>query len=197
MKKIMVDLLGKATIRRKQKRIRYLITILYVMVWFFSLLTLFYVHKTNLFISSVYQKEINKIATEVESQSPKLERIKKLYKEKKDLESKKRIYLQSYHRPGNWLSKMVYLSNAIPGNMRLEQIAVNTNPAKGKSEKMKLTGYTLIDMDKQNQNQLNIFKQAIEKQDRFMEDFERVDILENRIGQKGDDPIMSFTIGIY
>jgi cell division protein YceG involved in septum cleavage len=197
MKKIMVDLLGKTIIRRKQKRIRYLITILYVMVWFFSLLTLFYVHKTNLFISSVYQKEINKIATEVESQSPKLERIKKLYKEKNEIESKKRIYLQSYHRPGNWLNKMVYLSNAIPGNMRLEQIVVNANPAKRKSEKMKLTGYTLLDMDKQNQNQLNIFKQAIEKQDRFMEDFERVDILENRIGQKGDDPIMSFTIGIY
>ena len=197
MKKITVDLLGKSTIRKKQKRIRYLITILYVVVWFFSLLTLFYVHKTNLFISSVYQKEINKIATEVEVQSPKLERIKKLYKEKKDLESKKRIYLQSYHRPGNWLSKMVYLSNTIPGNIRLEKIVVNANPAKGKSEKMKLTGYTLIDTDKQDQNQLNIFKQAIEKQDRFMEDFKRVDILENRIGQKDNDPIMSFTIGIY
>jgi len=197
MKKITVDLLGNATIRKKQKRIRYLITTLYLVVWFFSLLTLFYVHKTNLFISSVYQKEINKIATEVELQSPKLERIKKLYKEKKEIESKKRIYLQSYHRPGNWLSKMVYLSNAIPGNIRLEQIVVNTNPAKGKSEKMKLTGYTLINTDKQDQNQLNIFKQAIEKQDRFMEDFKRVDILENQIGQKGSDQIMSFTIGIY
>lgn len=197
MKKITVDLLGKSTIRKKQKRIRYLITILYVVVWVFSLLTLFYVHKTNSFISSVYQKEINKIATEVEVQSPKLERIKKLYKEKKDLESKKRIYLQSYHRPGNWLSKMVDLSNTIPGNIRLEKIVVNANPAKGKSEKMKLTGYTLIDTDKQDQNQLNIFKQAIEKQDRFMEDFKRVDILENRIGKKGNDPIMSFTIGIY
>ncbi len=197
MKKITVDLLGKSTIRKKQKRIRYLITILYVVVWVFSLLTLFYVHKTNSFISSVYQKEINKIATEVEVQSPKLERIKKLYKEKKDLESKKRIYLQSYHRPGNWLSKMVDLSNTIPGNTRLEKIVVNANPAKGKSEKMKLTGYTLIDTDKQDQNQLNIFKQAIEKQDRFMEDFKRVDILENRIGKKGNDPIMSFTIGIY
>ncbi len=197
MKKITVDLLGKAIIRKKQKRIRYLITILYVVVWFFSLLTLFYVHKTNLFISSVYQKEINKIATEVELQSPKLERIKKLYKDKKEIESKKRIYLQSFHRPGNWLSKMVDLSNIIPGNIRLEQIAVNANPAKRKSEKMKLTGYALIDTDKQDQNQLNIFKQAIEKQDRFMEGFERVDILENRIGKKGNDPIMSFTIGIY
>ncbi|MCK4641925.1 MAG: hypothetical protein KAU06_11345 [Candidatus Marinimicrobia bacterium] len=197
MKKITVDLLGKATIKKKQKRIRYLITILYVVVWFFSLLTLFYVHKTNLFISSVYQKEINKIATEVELQSPKLERIKKLYKDKKEIESKKRIYLQSYHRPGNWLSKMVDLSNTIPGNIRLEQIAVNANPVKGKSEKMKLTGYALIDTDKQDQNQLNIFKQAIEKQDRFMEGFERIDILENRIGKKGNDPIMSFTIGIY
>ena len=197
MKKITVDLLGKSTIRKKQKRIRYLITILYVVVWVFSLLTLFYVHKTNSFISSVYQKEINKIATEVEVQSPKLERIKKLYKGKKEIESKKRIYLQSYHRPGNWLSKMVDLSNTIPGNIRLEKIVVNANPAKGKSEKMKLTGYTLIDTDKQDQNQLNIFKQAIEKQDRFMEDFKRVDILENRIGKKGNDPIMSFTIGIY
>lgn len=197
MKKITVDLLGKATIRKKQKRIRYFITILYVVVWFFSLLTLFYVHKTNLFISSVYQKEINKIATEVELQSPKLERIKKLYKEKKEIESKKRIYLQSFHRPGNWLSKMVDLSNTIPENIRLEQIAVNANPAKRKSEKMKLTGYALIDTDKQDQNQLNIFKQAIEKQDRFMEDFKRVDILENRIGKKGNNPIMSFTIGIY
>jgi Tfp pilus assembly protein PilN len=197
MKKITVDLLGNTTIRKKQKRIRYVITILYLVVWFFSLLTLFYIHKTNLFISSVYQNDINKIATEVTMLSPKLERIKKLYKEKKELESKKRTYLQSYHRPGNWLSKMVDLSNTIPGNIRLEQIAVNTNPAKGKSEKMKLTGYTLIDMDKQNQNQLNIFKQAIEKQDRFMEDFKRVDILENQIGQKGNDPIMSFSIGIY
>ncbi|MBU0710632.1 hypothetical protein KJ762_06425 [bacterium] len=197
MKMITVDLLGKATIRKKQKRIRYLITILYVVVWFFSLLSLFYTHKTNIFISSVYQKEINKIATEVELQSPKLERIKKLYKEKKEIKSKKRIYLQSYHRPGNWLSKMLDLSNAIPGNMRLEHIVVNTNPAKGQSEKMKLTGYTLIDTDEQDQNQLNIFKQAIEKQDRFMEDFKRVDILENQIGQKGSDPIMSFTIGIY
>jgi Tfp pilus assembly protein PilN len=197
MKKIMVDLLGRSTIRKKQKRIRYFITILYVVVWVFSLLTLFYVHKTNLFISSVYQKEINKIATEVELQSPKLERIKKLYKEKKEIESKKRIYLQSFHRPGNWLSKMVDLSNTIPENIRLEQIAVNANPAKGKSEKMKLTGYALIDTDKQDQNQLNIFKQAIEKQDRFMEGFERVDILENRIGKKGNNPIMSFTIGIY
>jgi len=197
MKMITVDLLGKATIRKKQKRIRYLITILYGVVWFFSLLSLFYTHKTNLFISSVYQKEINKIATEVELQSPKLERIKKLYKEKKEIDSKKRFYLQSYHRPGNWLSKMVFLSNAIPGNIRLEQIVVNTNPAKSKSEKMKLTGYTLINTDEQNQNQLNIFKQAIEKQDRFMEDFKRVDILENQIGQKGNDPIMSFTIGIY
>ncbi len=197
MKKITIDLLGKATIRKKQKRIRYLIAFLYVVVWVFSLLTLFYVHKTNLFISSVYQKEINKIATEVELQSPKLERIKKLYEEKKEIESKKRIYLQSYHRPGNWLSKMVYLSNAIPGNIRLEQIAVNANPAKGKSEKIKLTGYALIDTDKQDQNQLNIFKQAIDKQDRFMEEFKRVDMLENRIGKKGNDPIMSFTIGIY
>ncbi|MBL7135092.1 MAG: hypothetical protein ISS81_00685 [Candidatus Marinimicrobia bacterium] len=197
MKKITIDLLGKATIRKKQKRIRYLIAFLYVVVWVFSLLTLFYVHKTNLFISSVYQKEINKIATEVELQSPKLERIKKLYEEKKEIESKKRIYLQSYHRPGNWLSKMVYLSNAIPGNIRLEQVAVNANPAKGKSEKMKLTGYALIDTDKQDQNQLNIFKQAIDKQDRFMEEFKRVDMLENRIGKKGNDPIMSFTIGIY
>ncbi|MBU4444882.1 MAG: hypothetical protein L6422_01890 [Candidatus Marinimicrobia bacterium] len=197
MKMITVDLLGKATIRKKQKRIRYLITILYVVVWFFSLLTLFYVHKTNIFISSVYQKEINKIATEVELQSPKLERIKKLYKEKKEIDSKKRIYLQSYHRPGNWLSKMLDLSNTIPENVRLENIAVNTNPAKGQSEKMKLTGYALINTDEQDQNQLNIFKQAIEKQDRFMEDFKRVDILENQIGQKGSDPIMSFTIGIY
>ena len=197
MKKITIDLLGKATIRKKQKRIRYLIAFLYVVVWVFSLLTLFYVHKTNLFISSVYQKEINKIATEVELQSPKLERIKKLYEEKKEIESKKRIYLQSYHRPGNWLSKMVYLSNAIPGNIRLEQIAVNANPAKGKSEKMKLTGYALIDTDKQDQNQLNIFKQAIDKQYRFMEEFQRGDMLENRIGKKGNDPIMSFTIGIY
>ena len=197
MKKITVDLLGKATIRKKQKRIRYLIAFLYVVVWVFSLLTLFYVHKTNLFISSVYQKEINKIATELALQSPKLERIKKLYKEKKEIESKKRIYLQICHRPGNWLNKMVELSNAIPGNIRLEHIAVNANPAKGKREKMKLTGYTLINTDKQNQNQLNIFKQAIEKQDRFMEDFKRVDILENQIGQKGNDPVMSFTIGIY
>jgi len=129
--------------------------------------------------------------------SPKLERIKKLYKEKKEIESKKRIYLQSYHRPGNWLSKMVDLSNTIPGNIRLEQIVVNANPKKGKSEKIKIAGYTLIDTDKQNQNQLNIFKQAIEKQDRFVEDFKRVDILENQIGQKGNNPIMSFTIGIY
>lgn len=197
MKKITVDLLGNATIRKKQKRIKFLISFLYVVVWFFSLLTLFYVHKTNLFISSVYQNDINKIATEVTMLSPKLERIKKLYKEKKEIESKKRIYLQSYHRPGNWLSKMVDLSNTIPGNIRLEQIVVNANPKKGKSEKIKITGYTLIDTDKQNQNQLNIFKQAIEQQDRLMEDFKRVDILENRIGKKGNDPIMSFTIGIY
>jgi len=197
MKKITVDLLGNATIRKKQKRIKFLISFLYVVVWFFSLLTLFYVHKTNLFISSVYQNDINKIATEVTMLSPKLERIKKLYKEKKEIESKKRIYLQSYHRPGNWLSKMVDLSNTIPGNIRLEQIVVNANPKKGKSEKIKIAGYTLIDTDKQNQNQLNIFKQAIEKQDRFVEDFKRVDILENQIGQKGNNPIMSFTIGIY
>ena len=92
---------------------------------------------------------------------------------------------------------MIDLSNTIPGNIRLENIAVNTNPTKGQSEKIKLTGYALINTDEQNQNQLNIFKQAIEKQDRFMEDFKRVDILENQIGQKGNDPIMSFTIGIY
>jgi len=197
MKKIMVDLLGKATIRKKQKRIKFLISFLYVVIWFFSLLTLFYVHKTNLFISSIYQNNINNIATEVELQSPKLARIKKLYKDKKEIESKKRMYLQSYHRPGNWLNKMIDFSNTIPGNIRLERIVVNTNPANGKSEKIKLTGYTLIDTDKQDQNQLNIFKQAIEQQGRFMEDFKRVDILENKIGQKGKEPIMSFTIGIY
>jgi len=197
MKKITVDLLGNAIIRKRQRRIRYLITFLYITVWVFSLFTLIYVHNTNLFISSIYQKEINKIATEVELQRPKLERIKHLYEEKKKIESKKRIYFQSYYRPVNWLNKMICFSNIIPDNMRLEKISVNANPAKGQSEKIKLTGYALIENDKQNQNQLNIFKQAIEQQDEFIKDFKRVDILESRIGKRGNDPIMSFIIGIY
>ena len=197
MKKITVDLLGNSTTRKKQKRIKFIITFLYVAVWFFSLFALFYIHKTNIFISSIYQKEINKISSELALQYPKIDRIKELYKGKKKIELKEEIYLQNYYRPHNWLKKMVALSNTIPENIRLEKIAVNTNPAKGKGEKMKLIGYTLIDTYKNDPSELNIFKQVLEKQTEFMENFERIDILESRIGKKGNKPIMTFIIGIY
>jgi len=197
MKKITVDLLGNSTARKKQKRIKFLITFLYVAVWFFSLFAIFYIHKTNIFISSVYQKEINKISSELESQYPKIDRVKELYKGGKKIELKEEIYLQNYYRPHNWLKKMVALSNAIPENIRLEKIAVNTNPAKGKNEEMKLIGYTLIDTYENDPGELNIFKQLLENQTEFMENFERIDTLESRIGNKGNNQIMTFIMGIY
>ncbi|MFA4839331.1 MAG: hypothetical protein WC703_07645 [Candidatus Neomarinimicrobiota bacterium] len=197
MQFIRINLLGNTAIRKKQKRIRFSVTALYVVVWIFSLSTLFYVYRTNLFISSVYQKEIRKISAEVGVLNPKLERIRQLYQNKEELTTKTNIYLQQQNRPSVWLSKMIALSNMMPANIRLEEISVETAPAKGKQkEQIRLTGYTVIDSRKPDINQLNIFKKTLEQSESFMNGFQRVDIFESRIGKKGTTPIMSFVIGI-
>lgn len=198
MQFIYINLLGNTAIRKQQKRIRFSMTILYAAVWIFSIGTLIYVYRTNLFISSVYQKEIRKISAEVGILNPKLERIRQLYQNKEELTTKTNIYLQQQNRPSVWLSKIIALSNMMPANIRLEEISVETTPAKGKQkEQIRLTGYTVIDSRKPDINQLNIFKKTLEQSESFMNGFQRVDILESRIGKKGTTPIMSFVIGIY
>ena len=132
MKLITINLLGTSAIRKKRKRIKFSVTILYAFAWIFYLFTLSYVYKTNLFISSIYQKDIRKISAEIISQGPKLDRIQILYDKKKDVISKNNIYLQKHHRSINWLHKMIALSNSIPENTRLKELVVNTDPGKGK-----------------------------------------------------------------
>ncbi|MFA4907177.1 MAG: hypothetical protein WC602_02820 [archaeon] len=198
MQFIRINLLGNTAIRKQQKRIRFSMTILYAAVWIFSIGTLIYVYRTNLFISSVYQKEIRKISAEVGVLNPKLERIRQLYQNKEELTTKTNIYLQQQNRPSVWLFKIIALSNMMPANIRLEEISVETTPVKGKQkEQIRLTGYTVIDSRKPDINQLNIFKKTLEQSESFMNGFQRVDILESRIGKKGTTPIMSFVIGIY
>ncbi|MBC8489335.1 MAG: hypothetical protein H8D45_25205 [Bacteroidetes bacterium] len=196
MKLITINLLGTSAIRKKRKRIKFSVTILYAFAWIFYLFTLYYVYKTNLFISSIYQKDIRKISAEIISQGPKLDRIQILYDKKKDVISKNNIYLQKHHRSINWLHKMIALSNSIPENTRLKELVVNTDPGKGK-EKMKLIGYMLIDRENQDVTQLNTFKRSLEKQEAFINDFDRVDIIQSRIGITNSNPIMSFIIAAY
>ena len=198
MQFIHINLLGNTAIRKKQKRIRFSVTILYVTVWIFSIGTLFYVYQTNWFISSVYQKEIRKISAEVDVLNPKLERIRQLYQNKEELTTKTDIYSQKQNRPSVWLTKLIALSSMMPANIRFEEISVETAPAKVKQkEKIRLTGYTVIDSRKTDVNTLNLLKKTLEQSDIFMNDFQRVEILESRIGKKGTIPIMSFVIGIY
>ena len=198
MRLIQLNLLGTTAIRKKRKKIRFYITFAYICVWLFSIYTLFYIYKTNLFISTVYQKEIQKIHTDIASLRPKFANIDKLYQEKKAIEAKKSLYRQDFYRPGSWLDKMMALSRKIPENIRLEELSVNTKPDKGKGkEKIKLVGYTLIDREQQDVTQLNVFKRFLEDDGRFMEGLEKIEVLQGRIGKKGKDPVMTFVLGVY
>jgi len=198
MQFIHINLLGNTAIRKKQRRIRFSVSILYAAVWIFSIGTLIYVYRTNLYISSVYQKEIRKISAEVGVLNPKLERIRQLYQNKEELTTKTNIFQQQQNRPSVWLSKMIALSDMMPANIRFEEISVQTALVKGKQkEKIRLTGYTIIDSRKTDVNSLNILKKTLEQSGSFMNGFQRVEILESRIGKRGTTPIMSFAIGIF
>ena len=198
MNDLQMNLLGTAGLRRKQRKLRFYIIFAYSAVWLFSLFALLNTVKINLFMAQLYRREIQKVQNELDLLKPKLMVIEKLYAERQAIDQKINIYCQSLHRPLVWQRKLLALSGALPGNIRLEEISINTLPPKGRpAERLKLVGYMPINPRAQDLTSIEQFKLNLEKNAAFMQYFQSLELLQNRIGKKGAGQALVFTLGAY
>ncbi len=192
MEPIYINLLVKSKLQKKQQRVKFTLSLSYIMLWIFSGFTLFHIYQTNQFISSIYMKEINNISGEIIGQSPKFQRIKYLYQQKFQWENTIADYQQQIHRPWLWLSKMLSLSALTPDNIRLNKIRVTTNP--NNKEFLNFSGTAIINADNTGSDQLNQYQQDLSDDAEFMHQLKTVSMVETRIEKSKDEPIMSFSM---
>ncbi|HDP67512.1 MAG TPA: hypothetical protein ENN20_03300 [Candidatus Marinimicrobia bacterium] len=198
MQPITINLLGNAKLLKKQKRIKFFFSSTYIFLWLFSAFTLYHIYRTNLYISSIYLKEIHKIKTEINRQSPVFERIRILNQQNRQIINERDEYQQTLHRPSLWLSKMLLLSELTPPDIRLNKLQVRTyNSGKKKNELIHIRGITNINSGNPNNDLLNTYKQSLENNSDFMVCLEKVSILETRIETNNNKPVMAFTMSIY
>ena len=198
MKQITINLLGNSNLLSKQKRIKFLLSSSYIFLWLFSVFTIFHIYKTNRFISSIYLKEIQKISVEVTHQGPKFERIRLLNRQATFLEQQCNEYRQVLNRPSLWSSKMLVLSEKTPDNIRLEKLDVRTNPSRKKNkEYMRFNGIAKVSSKTTDKDRLNQFKKSLEQDATFMAKMKKISILETRIENNKNKPVMTFTMAIY
>lgn len=192
MEPIYINLLGKSKLQKKQQRVKFTLSLSYIMLWIFSGFTLYHIYQTNQFISSIYMKEINNISGEIIGQSPKFQRIKFLYQQKSQWETTIADYQQQIHRPRLWLSKMISLSALTPNNIRLNKIQIMTRPKN--KEYMNFSGVAIINADNTGSDQLNQYKQDLADNAEFMYQLKTVSMVETRIEKSHDEPVMSFSM---
>lgn len=198
MQPITINLLGNAKLLKKQKQIKFFFSSAYIFLWLFSALTLFHIYRTNLYISSIYLKEIQKIKTEINRQSPVFERIRILNRQNRQIINEWDEYQQTLHRPSLWLSKMLLLSELTPPDIRLNKLQVQTyNSGKKKNELMHIKGIANINSRTSNNDLLNTYKESLENNPDFMVCLEKISILETRIETNDNKPVMAFTMSIY
>ena len=197
MKTIELNLLGNTAIQKKQRILKFSIIFLYIAIWGFSIFILINIYQTNFYMYTMYKKEADKISSELSSVRPKFARIQFLYDKYKKIELKENNYRESFYRPGNWLNKMVLISKAIPDNITLAGLSVNSNPKSKKDEKIQMNGAITIDEELSGLRQLDMFKDNLESNDLLMKDFTKVEVNENNISTKNNKPIMSFNIRIF
>lgn len=198
MQAITINLLGNANLLKKQKRIKFFLSSAYIFLWLFSAFTLYHIYCTNLYISSIYLKEIQKIKTEINRQSPVFERIRILNQQNRLVINKQEEYRQTLHRPSLWLSKMLLLSEIIPDDIRLSKMQVKTQKIqKQNSELIQLRGIADLNSKNSSHDLLNNFKRALENNPEFMHGLKKISILETRIESNQNQPVMSFSMAIY
>ncbi len=192
MEPIYINLLGKSKLQKKQQRVKFTLSLSYVMLWIFSGFTLFHIYQTNQFISSIYMKEINNISGEIIGQSPKFQRIKFLYQQKSKWETTIADYQQQVHRPRLWLSKMLSLSALTPDNIRINKIRITTRPKN--NEYINFSGVATINADNTGSDQLNQYKQDLSDDAKFMHQLKTISMVETRIEKSQNEPIISFSM---
>ncbi|MCD6204295.1 MAG: hypothetical protein J7L22_01395 [Candidatus Marinimicrobia bacterium] len=198
MQPITINLLGNSNLLKKQKRLKFLLSSAYIFLWFFSAFMIFHIYKTNLFISSIYLKEIQKISTEITSQGPKFERIRYLSHQKTSLEKQYKERNRIINRPEFWSQKMLALASLTPENIRLNKLEVRTRPDKKKNkEYLHLSGTAKVSSLTPDNDLLNQYKKSLENNADFMKNLSEISILETRIERHDSQPVMSFSIGVY
>jgi len=192
MEPIYINLLGKSKLQKKQYRVKFTLSLFYIMLWIFSGFTLYHIYQTNQFISSIYMKEINGISGEIIGQSPKFERIKFLYQQKSQWETTIADYQQQINRPRLWLSKMIALSDLTPDNIRVNKIRITTSPKN--NEYINFSGVATINAGNTGNDQLNQYKQDLADNTEFMDQLKTISMVETRIEKSHDEPVMSFSM---
>ncbi|MFH1214017.1 MAG: hypothetical protein V1681_07995 [Candidatus Neomarinimicrobiota bacterium] len=193
-----INLLGAATLQKRQRRIRSFLILIYVTIWLFSLSALFYVYRTNLFISTLYRRDVERVQNEINLLQPKLLVIEKLYNQSLPVAEKMRFYQQAFSRPLHWAQKLQEISKLIPVNVRLEEISVAGEMTKDQnSPRLKMCGFSMIDPKQQDLNFLNVFIKGLVSDTLFISGLERVEILQNRIDKKDGQPLVTFVLGAY
>lgn len=200
----LLNLLGDAVLQKRQRRLRAGMIILYTAIWLFSITALIYTYLTNLYISNLYRRDIDRVQNEISLLQPKLLVIEQLYRQRRSVADKITLYQQAASRPSGWVLKLQAISRLIPSDVRLEEINVpaqnpakSKNPANAGTPQMKMTGLSLIDLRQQDLNFLNIFKRNLEQDSVFISGFGRVEILQNRIDKKDGRAQMTFTLGVF
>lgn len=192
MEPIYINLLVKSKLQKKQYRVKFTLSLFYIMLWIFSGFTLYHIYQTNQFISSIYMKENNSISGEIIGQSPKFERIKFLYQQKSRWETTIADYQQQINRPRLWLSKMIALSELTPDNIRISKIRITTNPKN--NEYINFSGVAIINAGNTGNDQLNQYKQDLADNTEFMDQLKTISMVETRIEKTHDEPVMSFSM---
>jgi len=192
MEPIYINLLGKSKLQKKRYRVKFTLSLFYIMLWIFSGFTLYHIYQTNQFISSIYMKEINGISGEIIGQSPKFERIKFLYQQKSQWETTIADYQQQINRPRLWLSKMIALSELTPDNIRINKIRITTRPKN--NEYINFSGVATINAGNTGNDQLNQYKQDLADNTEFMDQLKTISMVETRIEKSHDEPVMSFSM---
>jgi hypothetical protein len=194
MEPVYINLLGNTQLLKKQRRLKFTLSMAYIMLWLFSGFTLLHIHQTNRYISTIYMKEINHIGSEIIGQSPKYQRIKYLYQQKSKWESTIADYQQKIHHPQIWLSKMIALSQLTPNNIRLNKLNTTTHPKN--KEFMTFNGIAIIDADNSGSMQLNDYKTDLNKNAGFMDQLSSVSLVETRIEKSKNEPVMFFSMAV-
>jgi Tfp pilus assembly protein PilN len=190
------NLLRNAAIKREQRRWRVLMVFIYLLVIVISGATIAYIYSTNLYVARLYEREIQKIQSDLELLKPKIDQVEKLYNERTNLRSQINLYQQRRNRSEFWLPKLQGCAELLPNPMYLEGISLNINARAGQ-EILQLKGTMPLDPVKQDMTILYDFKKSLEDSRSFMYGFARIEILQNRIFRKGNEQNMTFTIGVF
>ncbi|MFA5728075.1 MAG: hypothetical protein WC957_01480 [Candidatus Neomarinimicrobiota bacterium] len=199
----LLNLLGDTVLLRRQRRLRFYLIATYSVIWLFSIFALIYTYRTNLFISTLYKRDIAKMNHEISLLQPKLLVIEQLYHQRRSNLDKISLYQQNAARPSAWAQKLQAISQLIPLNMRLAEISLASPTSAGKKQagasapRLKMSGLSLIDPKQQDLNFINILKKDLETDSAFISEFNRIEIMQNKIEIKDGQPRMTFVMAAY